>query len=348
MTDEPVNTGVPQKRGLLGWVTRNSKAITALSAAAIPVVLAGLGYVTTKAINDQNLDKEYVNLAIEILGAEFKTQQCSVEEREAAVPELKALARAQTDPSGTEENNLPDDSGDGQAGGEASLVEGLVSDLRDTVSLGITNYIRADAQKDFDKEISRTQIEQLVGTNGERALRGYALGLLTGATPFGVELDKQQYVALLCGDVSVVDLNESSSEIAVTSTVGGAELTSDELSRVEAALLASLRDGAEDESEGAEDESEGAEDKPDAVVLEMLDDGCQLLVRQTIREIAGDDAGEFPPSLLPVGLYTVVERLSWKSGEAPEQLEEAFVQLTNGNWIRTRVRVAELNDPKVC
>ncbi len=111
-------------------------------------------------------------------------------------------------------------------------------------------------------------------------------------------------------------------------------------------------DGQHDEhrcdAKGHVDESDDAEDESDDVVLEMLESGCQLMVRQTIREIAGDDAGAFPPSLLPVGLYTVVERLSWKPGEAPEQLDEAFVRLRNGNWIRTRVRIAELNDPKVC
>ena len=72
MTAEEVDVE-PQQKGPLGWVTKNSKAITALSAAAIPVVLAGMGWVTTKAINDQNLDKEYVNLATGILAAKHWT-----------------------------------------------------------------------------------------------------------------------------------------------------------------------------------------------------------------------------------------------------------------------------------
>lgn len=49
------------------WVERNSKTITTLATASIPVVLAVFGFFAQNAINRQNLGKEYIALALSIL-----------------------------------------------------------------------------------------------------------------------------------------------------------------------------------------------------------------------------------------------------------------------------------------
>jgi|SRR6056297_384994 len=49
------------------WVERNSKTITTLATASIPVVLAVFGFFAQNAINQQNLGKEYIELALSIL-----------------------------------------------------------------------------------------------------------------------------------------------------------------------------------------------------------------------------------------------------------------------------------------
>jgi hypothetical protein len=306
MTDESVNAGVPQKRGLLGWVTRNSKAITALSAAAIPVVLAGMGWLTTKAINDQNLDKEYVNLAIGILAEDIGTEKCTATGKSGAVPEFAALNSAQ---------NAVVDSTDSPTEAEEQAL--------------------AKAQKTFDQSLSDAQIEELVGASGSRALRSYALGLLSEATPFGVELDKQQYVALLCGDVTVVELIESGDRPgavpASESSGTGEGAASKELSEADAQLFVA---------------------RFETGTLTELSNECLIIVEQSIGQIT--ESAEVANASLPAGTYQAVQQLSWGTivdGSVPTTSTETsarpraeFAQLANLYWVRIRAGVADLSD----
>ena len=63
MTDQP--DGHATER--LNWVERHSKTITTIATASIPIILAAFTYLANNAINERNLSKEYVNLAIGIL-----------------------------------------------------------------------------------------------------------------------------------------------------------------------------------------------------------------------------------------------------------------------------------------
>lgn len=57
------------------WIERNSKTITTLATVSIPIVLAVIGYFANAQISKQQLDQEYVNLAIGILRAETNVDE---------------------------------------------------------------------------------------------------------------------------------------------------------------------------------------------------------------------------------------------------------------------------------
>ncbi|HUS42853.1 MAG TPA: hypothetical protein VMY16_09320 [Ilumatobacteraceae bacterium] len=57
------------------WIERNSKTITTLAAVSIPIVLAFFGYLANRQISQQQLNQEYVSLAIGILGEETNVNE---------------------------------------------------------------------------------------------------------------------------------------------------------------------------------------------------------------------------------------------------------------------------------
>lgn len=75
------------------WVERNSKTITTLATASIPVVLAVFGFFAQNAINQQNLGKEYIELALSILQEPIagSTTACITAEGESATSVPGAL-----------------------------------------------------------------------------------------------------------------------------------------------------------------------------------------------------------------------------------------------------------------
>ena len=254
---------------------------------------------------DEELDKEYVNLAIGILGEDIKTEKCTAARKDKAVPEFLILSAAQ---------DAVDDSGGDQTDAESQAL--------------------ADAQDKFDAALSDEQVEKLVGASGSRALRSYALGLLTGATPFGVELDKQQKVALLCGDVSVVDVtssaNESEDAAPADKLDSGTGATLEDLSAIEAQMFALFREQAE---------------------VTSIPGDCRGVVVQSIGQIT--ESGAQVEALLPAGQYQVDNQLSPGASfddPAPTTTKDldavpvpTYLQLVNDNWVLIRADDATLD-----
>jgi hypothetical protein len=150
------------------WIARNSKTISTLATVAIPVVLAIVGTIANTNINKQNLDKEYVALAYKILG----------------------------------DNPDAPDGEDSDSAESAGPTEGQ------TCQTDLDGQFRPEPGARVDQSAVQSILGKLdLETVGPRvALRSYALELLIETTP--VTLSERQYVALLCGAVTLPNIED--------------------------------------------------------------------------------------------------------------------------------------------